>query len=120
VAPTLLQPADIVFLSQSGDTRYTMRWLWEGTLGADEWFDVRIWQAGLPHHGVAWTKEPEYVYDICLKGNGLFYWSVAIVQGQDGQWEADLSPEAPPRLFSSSRSDEWCTEHGRWVQIVVP
>jgi hypothetical protein len=118
VAPTLLQPADIVFLSQSGDTRYTMRWQWEGTLGADEWFDVRIWQADLPHHGVAWTKEPEYAYDICLKGNGLFYWSVAIVQGQDGQWEADLSPEAPPRRFSSSRSDEWCAEHGRWVQSV--
>ena len=119
-APTLLQPADIVFLSQSGDTRYTMRWLWEGTLAADEWFDVRIWQTGLPHYGVAWTKELEYVYDICLKGNGLFYWSVAIVQGRDGQWEADLSPEASPRRFSSSRSDKWCRDHGRWVQVAPP
>jgi hypothetical protein len=118
--PVLIQPEDIVFLSQEADTRYLMHWMWDGMLEADEWFDIRIWQAGLPHYGVAWTKEPEYEYDICLKGNGQFYWSVAVIRGEDGQWLADLSPEASPRLFSSSRSDEWCREHGRWVQGVVP
>lgn len=115
-APSLIQPGDIVFLSQEADTRYTMRWTWDGTLQKEEWFDVRVWQAGMPHYGIAWTKQPEYVYDICLKGNGNFYWSVAIVRGQNGQWFSDLSPEASPRLFSSSRSDEWCIQNGRWVQ----
>ena len=115
-APVLLQPDDIVFLSQEGDTLYTMRWEWDGELQPDEWFDVRIWRPGMPHHGVAWTKEPEYLYDICLKGNGLLYWTIAIIQGQDGLWEANLSPEAPPRRFSSSRSDRWCEQNGRWVQ----
>jgi hypothetical protein len=115
-APSLIQPGDIVFLSQEADTRYTMRWTWDGDLQKDEWFDVRVWQAGMPHYGIAWTKQPEYVYDICLKGNGNFYWSVAIVRGEEGQWFGDLSPEAAPRLFSSSRSDEWCIRNGRWVQ----
>jgi hypothetical protein len=95
-----------------------MQWQWTGTLQPDEWFDVRIWQAGMPHHGVAWTKQPEYVYDICLKGNGLFFWSIAVIHGTGGQWQADLSPEASPRQFSSSRDDEWCAEHGRYTEIV--
>jgi hypothetical protein len=115
----LVQPEDIVFLSQGTDTKYTMRWEWDGTLQADEWFDVRIWQAGMPHHGVAWTKRPQYVYDICLKGNGHYYWSVAVVRGEGSLWLTDLSPEATPRRFSSSRSDAWCDRHGRWVQDVL-
>jgi hypothetical protein len=118
-APVLLQPEDIVFLSQGADTKYTMHWEWDGTLQADEWFDVRIWQAGMPHHGVVWTKQPQYVYDICLKGNGQYFWSVAVVRGEGGLWLADLSPEATPRRFSSSRSDAWCAKHGRWVQDIV-
>lgn len=118
-APVLVQPDDVVFLSQGADSKYTMRWEWDGTLQADEWFDVRIWQVGMPHLGVAWTKEPQYVYDICLKRNGLYFWSVAIVRGEDSLWLADLSPEATPRRFSSSRSDEWCDLHGRWVQEIV-
>lgn len=115
-APILLQPEDIVFLSQGTDTKYVMHWEWEGTLQADEWFDVRIWQTGMPHHGVAWTKQPQYVYDICLKGNGQYYWSIAVVRGEGSVWLSDLSPEAAPRRFSSSRSDQWCARHGRFLQ----
>jgi hypothetical protein len=115
-SPGLLQPGEVVFLSQEGDTKYTMRWRWDGTLQEDEWFDVRVWQAGKPHNGIAWTKQPEYVYDICLRGNGHYFWSVAVIRGQDGQWVGDLSPEAAPRRFSTSRSDDWCLDHGRWVQ----
>jgi hypothetical protein len=115
-SPGLIQPGEIVFLSQEGDTKYTMRWRWDSALQEDEWFDVRVWQAGMPHNGIAWTKQPEYVYDICLRGNGHFYWSVAVIRGQDGQWVGDLSPEAAPRLFSTSRSNDWCLDHGRWVQ----
>jgi hypothetical protein len=77
-------------------------------LQADEWFDIRVWQEGTPHYGIAWTKQPEYGYDICQKGSGYFYWSIAVIRGQDGQWSADLSPEAPPRRFSSSMDGNWC------------
>ena len=114
-APVLLQPEDVVFLSQYLDTTYIMRWKWDGSLQADEWFDVRIWQEGRSHHGVAWTKKPEYVYDICLKGNGNFFWSIAVIRGHDDQWLADLSPGAVPRRFTSFRYDSWCELHGRYM-----
>jgi hypothetical protein len=106
----------VVYFSQEGDARYAMRWQWAGTLAADEWFDVRVWLPGQAHLGIAWTKEPSYVYDICLKGNGHYFWSVAVVRGRNGQWLADLSPEAVPRRFSVHRSNEWCEDEGRWVQ----
>jgi hypothetical protein len=119
-APQLLQPEDVVFFSRGAGGEYVMRWQWAGTLRADEWFDVRVWQAGMPHYGIAWTKKPEYVYDLCLKGSGHFLWSVAVVRGQDGRWLADLSPEATPRHFSSSRDDRWCVRYGRLLPGVVP
>ena len=68
-----------------------------------------------PHYGVAWTKQTQYLYDICLMGSGEFNWSIAVVRGTNGAWQADLSPEAPPRRFSSYRSDAWCRRHGRVV-----
>ncbi|MGD8598235.1 MAG: CHAT domain-containing protein [Anaerolineae bacterium] len=114
-APRLIQPQDVVYLSQYSGNLYTMRWTWEGTLKEDEWFDVRIWRAGMPHYGIAWTKDTEYVYDICLQGSGNYYWSIAIVRGEDGQWLGDLSREAEPRRFSSYRSDSWCQDRGRLV-----
>jgi hypothetical protein len=119
-APQLLQPEDVVFFSRGAGSEYVMRWQWAGTLRADEWFDVRVWQEGTPHHGVAWTKQPEYVYDLCLKGSGYFLWSVAVVRGREGQWLADLSPEATPRRFSSSRDDRWCARNGRLLPGIAP
>jgi hypothetical protein len=111
-----MQPEDIVFLSQGSNNLYTMRWAWDGTLQADEWFDIRVWREGRPHYGVAWTKRLEYAYDLCIKGNGHFNWSVAVIRGQDGQWLADLSPEATPRRFSSARNDQWCALRGRDIR----
>jgi hypothetical protein len=107
-APGLVQPEDVAFLSQGAGNPSMMRWTWDGTLRADEWFDVRVWKEGMPHLGIAWTKEPEYKYDFCLKGSGHFFWSVAVIRGKEGQWLADLSPEATPRRFDSSTSDRWC------------
>ena len=111
--PQLLQPEDIVFFSPGAGHQYTMRWQWDGTLQADEWFDVRVWQAGMPHYGIAWTRQPEYTYDLCLKGSGYFFWSVAVIRGQEGGWLADLSPEAEPRRFTASRNDQWCARNQR-------
>jgi hypothetical protein len=113
-APILLEPKHVSLLSQRTFSTYPLRWEWEGVLQADEWFDVRVWPKGLPHYGIAWTKEQEYLYDLCLQGSGEYSWSIAVVRGQDGQWLADLSPEAEPRRFTSARSDEWCTRKDRF------
>lgn len=113
-APVLIEPEDVSLLTQSTFSTYLFEWTWEGTLESDEWFDVRVWQPGMPHYGVAWTRERAYLYDLCLQGSGEYLWSVAVVRGQEGQWLGDLSPEARPHRFTSSRSDVWCDRHGRF------
>lgn len=110
----LIEPKDISLLSQNTFSTYLFEWAWEGTLQADEWFDVRVWQPGMPHYGVAWTQGQSYLYDLCLQGSGNYLWSVAVVRGQEGQWLGDLSPEATPHRFTSTRSDVWCDRHGRF------
>jgi hypothetical protein len=117
-APVLLEPEDIAYFSQDAFGTYLLRWNWDGNLQAGEWFDVRVWQEGMPHYGLAWTRLREYTYDICLQGSGHYYWSVAIVRGEQGIWQADLSPEATPRRFTSFRHDAWCERHGR--QLLPP
>jgi hypothetical protein len=94
----LLEPEDGADFS----SRTMLRWTWDGTLRTDEYFDVRVWREGDPHYGVAWTKQPEFLYDPKIKGPGTFYWSIAVIQGHDGQWLADMGPEAPPRRFTIS------------------
>jgi serine/threonine protein kinase len=94
-APVLLQPED----GASFSSRTVLRWRWDRTLQPDEHFDVRVWREGEPHYGVSWTKQVNYEYDPAMKGNGTFYWSVAVVRGKDGIWLKDLSPESAPRRF---------------------
>lgn len=92
-APTLLSPGEGT--SFSGPIR--LAWAWNGTLGPDDYFDVRVWQNGQSHNGIAWTKERELVVEPQRLGAGSFNWSVAVIRGRNGSWEADLSPEAAPR-----------------------
>jgi hypothetical protein len=117
-AAVLLEPEDIAYLSQEAFGTYRLGWTWDGILQEDEWFDVRVWQVGMPHYGIAWTKQREYKYDICLRVSGQYYWSVAVIRGSRGQWLADLSPEATPHRFTTSRYDSWCEKHGR--ELIPP
>ncbi len=119
-APRLVAPEDVSLLTQGSISVYPLLWTWEGTLQANEWFDVRIWRTGQPHHGIAWTKSWDYHYDLCLLGSGDFYWSMAIIRGEDGQWQGDLSLEAEPHRFTSFQYDDWCEEHGRFVIRTTP
>jgi hypothetical protein len=107
-APVLVQPDDHALLTQGGGSQHTLRWTWDGTLQPGEWFDVRVWTAGMPHYGIAWTKEPLYWIDICLLESREYNWSIAVIRGEDGVWLGDLSPETAPRQFTVSRSDLWC------------
>ena len=86
--------------------RLHMKWRWNGTLQADEYFDVRFWREGEPHLGIAWTKEPELMFDACMTKQGHFSWTVAVIRGQGGQWLADLSPEAAVHRLSVEMSSE--------------
>ena len=112
-APVLVQPDNYAFLSQAGGSDYSLRWAWDGTLQPGEWFDVRIWMPGMPHHGVSWTKVPVYSFDVCDLVSSTYDWSVAVIRGEDGVWQGDLSPEATPRQFAVSRSNLWCRLRGR-------
>ena len=98
-APLLLEPANG---AQFGGGQVWLRWRWDGQLGPDEHFDVRVWQEGKPHYGVAWTEKPEHLLNLDALGGGGYYWSVAVIRGRDGKWEKDLSPEAEARSFYRS------------------
>ena len=111
-APVLIEPEHFSYLSQAGGSDYSLRWTWDGTLQPGEWFDVRVWIPGMPHHGITWTKVPVYNFDICELMSGTYDWSIAIVRGEDGEWLGDLSLEAPPRQFAVYRRDLWCHLRG--------
>jgi hypothetical protein len=111
-APVLVEPDNDVLLSQDGGSEYALRWAWDGSLQEGEWFDVRIWAPGMPHLGVAWTKEAVFQFDICSLVSGEYFWSVAVVRGEDSVWLWDLSPEAAPRQFTIARDDLWCKLRG--------
>jgi hypothetical protein len=72
-----------------------LQWNWDGELGGDEHFDVRFWQEGAPHYGVAWTRER--TYQARGRPGIAYYWSIAIIRGQDGQVAEQLSPESDAR-----------------------
>ncbi|HBY95143.1 MAG TPA: hypothetical protein DEP84_14495 [Chloroflexi bacterium] len=102
VAPTLEAPENGASLSEPT----IFRWAWSGTLQEDEYFDVRIWREGEPHNGITWTKDHQYPVDPGLRGPGNFFWSVAIVRGQNGTVTSVLSAEAPARGFTVSTREE--------------
>ena len=76
--PVLLAPKDGVELVEG--TVVDLRWRWDGVLEEDEYFDVRFWQEGAPHYGVAWTKESFH----SVKGEAgiTYYWAIAVIRDQ--------------------------------------
>jgi cytochrome c biogenesis protein CcmG/thiol:disulfide interchange protein DsbE len=95
--PMLIQPADGAVLAAG--TYADLRWSWDGELAEGEYFDVRFWQEGAPHYGVAWTTEPRYV--VLGEPETSYFWAVAVIRGQNGQFQAQLSAE------SAARSIRW-------------
>ena len=71
-------------------------------MGQDEHFDVRVWRDDEPHKGVAWAEKESHRLDLCSlhKGNGRYFWSIAVIRGKDGVLEADLSEESEARAFT--------------------
>jgi hypothetical protein len=99
LTPLLVEPANG---AQFGGGSIWLRWRWDGQLGPDEHFDVRVWQEGQPHFGVVWTEKPEHLLNLDALNEGWYYWSIAVISGRDGKWEKDLSPESEERSFYRS------------------
>lgn len=71
----------------------TFRWQWAGALARNEHFEVRFYRAGQSDHQApfGWSKEPFKEVNLnLLTGRGDFEWSVVVIRGVDGRWEADI------------------------------
>lgn len=86
--PRLLNPKRDEYLHGPS---LTFRWVWEGELAEDEYFDVRVWRVGAPKQGIAWTKALEYVER--SPRYGWNSWTVCVIRGKDGVIEEELSDE---------------------------
>lgn len=126
-APTLLNPPDSFSINQCEAHQY--QWSWTGTLGPNEHFDIRIWQPGSPQHAsITWTDATSYALPrrprpVKFEGYGRvngrpnaifghpcpmlawasnpgqYQWSVAVIRGSNGILDAQVSPEAAPRII---------------------
>lgn len=85
----------------------TLKWKWDGTLGANEYFDVRVWFGGQAKTGISLTKQPALTigadHPIWRFGPGWYHWAVVVVEARDGQITRELS----------SPSQEWAFQ---WVR----
>lgn len=78
-----------------------LEWSWDGTLAEDEYFDVRVWREGDPHYGISWTKDSRLDLTDWLHEQepGTYFWSVALIEGRDGQMVSELVSEVEPQRF---------------------
>ena len=85
-----------------------LAWSWEGTLKADEHFDIKIRPDGQTSSAyVAWAEEMSLDWQADLVP-GRYYWSVQVIRGtykngsrkpEDRMFEAFLGPESEPQLI---------------------
>jgi serine/threonine protein phosphatase PrpC len=105
-APVLDQPDDGATIKDAETVM--LEWHWDGTLGPDDHFDVRVWREGQDHLGVAWTEEPFCALHMPSLGSrllqpdpkGRYEWAIAVVRGQGGQVSEVLSAESSARWFN--------------------
>jgi hypothetical protein len=115
-APVLISPENGAGVQGTFPPLY---WKWDGELGEDEFFEVRIWHESITtyHPALGWVKVPYFDYNITYEQSGKFYWTVVVVKGTNAKpndwslrlewphplWEGDLiaelSPESEPRFF---------------------
>lgn len=94
VAPYLLDPEDGLSVKTA---EVLLNWRFKEKLGPNEHFDVRVWRDGETPAGIAWADEDKYDLTNYLRTNGpgVYHWSIAVIRGQEGKFEADLSPASP-------------------------
>ncbi len=116
-APVLLGPPAGTEVVGSGSV--TFSWTWDGQLGDNQGFEVRLWHAGdLTHYGAADAREmaksvqaqPDGRYSVTLRldtahsvtlyGSGEYSWSVAVVRLDP---YVDLGLESAPSTLRYTR-----------------
>jgi glucose/arabinose dehydrogenase len=97
-APYQIEPADGI---SAKTPDIVLSWRFKGQLQADEHFDVRVWREGSTPGGIAWTEEDKYDLTNYVRSNGagMYHWSIAVIRGKDGKFEADLSAASPDWAF---------------------
>jgi hypothetical protein len=105
-APIITEPREGTAVEEKREI--LLRWSWNGLLGADEYFDVKIRPDGQNRSTyVAWVKANAHDLTANLSP-GRYYWSVQVIKGyynnnsgapEDRVLEAYLSPESEPRLL---------------------
>lgn len=98
--PQLVVPEDGAVFENPLDVN--LSWNWIRALNEGEAYDVRIWREGAPHYGITWTQENTINLAQWLSAQqpGDYFWSVAVVRGENGEVSESLSVEAAPRKFT--------------------
>lgn len=99
--PTLLAPADVAQFDNVAGV--VLEWQWIRPLRAGEYYDVRVWREGEPNYGITWTRDTSFSLTdwlLNLPEPGEFFWSIAVIEGQDGQLTRELTAQAEPRSFT--------------------
>lgn len=102
--PDLLEPADGASFGNPAEV--TLSWQWVRQLNEGEYYDVRVWREGDPAYGITWTTERSFSPADWLSQQepGEFLWSIAVIEGSDGEVTANLAEAGPPRRFSIETS----------------
>lgn len=95
-APTLRRPPNGYRFEKPTDVE--LGWDWQGPLGENEYFAVRIYPRGDPDHSVTWTQGTTYRADLYGEPAGDYCWHIVILRGTGHDSWTQLSP----------RSEEWC------------
>jgi hypothetical protein len=94
-APTLTAPENGVHVN---GTFPPLDWHWDGELGENEYFEVRVWHENITTYrpALGWVKVPHFDYNITQELQGKYYWTVLVVEGQDARTKDWWRPEAFP------------------------
>jgi hypothetical protein len=105
-APIITEPREGTIVEEKKEI--LLRWSWNGALGPDEYFDLKIRPDGQTKSAyVAWEKANAHDWQANL-APGRYFWSVQIIKGyyknnsgepEDRVLEAYLGPESEPRLI---------------------
>ncbi len=102
VAPIITGPRAGINVVQN--RRILLEWFWNGTLAADEFFDIKLRPDGQPaSRYVAWEAADAHEFFAPLPP-GRYFWSVQVLRGyitNDGTrvFESFVGPESQPQLI---------------------
>lgn len=98
--PALTSPED--GMTFDNPSQVVLSWAWVRALNEGEFYDVRVWKPGEAEAGITWTQETSFDLSPWLsqQGAGEFLWSVAVIEGSDGQVTGALGQAPPARQFT--------------------